>query len=520
MSQMNQSMLLLRGIFALLIGGAITWAVYRRDDPAFSDPDENDRRLYSPIVSPDFLFLLFGMLLVMIPFVGGNRLRNMTQALFLNILLASLIYYSVLVFLLPWLRKHFRAGVCALFWLLPQALYLLVNGFFRDTLARPLVVIRVSRVVRDASLIVWLGGAAAVLIILTVRHLRFRRSILKNAREIPDGTPVKAQWDEVMRSTGLKRIPKYRLMISSDTETPLSIGLFRPWIRVVLPKKDYTPEELQLIFRHEIGHLLRADNRTKLFLQVLTALGWFNPLIYKAVRCCSEDLELSCDELVMRRGTEEERKLYAELILKSSGRAEGITTCLSARAETLRYRLKGILQTEEKKKLVGGITAGLITAFLLFFGGGAAIACEEGTIGGAFFSEDIELVRTGFWSGGYDIRYYSLGNGKAVMERLETKKISRLTDLADLDANGEKMLTLFLRQGTEMKRVILTDRYLIVIPLKASKGYLPDSSILTDFYVEDRNSIHYVIDDPIDWEEIESLLDEQIDKGTLLEGTS
>ncbi len=106
------------------------------------------------------------------------------------------------------------------------------------------------------------------------------------------------------------------------------------------------------------------------------------------------------------------------------------------------------------------------------------------------------------------------------MERLETKKISRLTDLADLDANGEKMLTLFLRQGTEMKRVILTDRYLIVIPLKASKGYLPDSSILTDFYVEDRNSIHYVIDDPIDWEEIESLLDEQIDKGTLLEGTS
>ena len=506
MSQINQSMLLLRGFFALLTGGAITWAVYRRDDPTFSDPNENDRRLYSPIVSPDLLFLLFGMLLIMIPLVGGERLQNITQALFLNILLASLIYYSVLVFLLPRLRKHFRAGVCALFWLLPQALYLLVNGIFRSSLAGPLFVIRISRVIRDVCLFVWLGGAAAVLILLTVRHLRFRGSLLKNAREIPDGTPVKAKWDKVMRSTGLRRIPKYRLMISPDTETPLSVGLFRPWIRVVLPERDYTPEELRLIFRHEIGHLLRADNRTKLFLQVLTALGWFNPLIWLAARRCAEDLELSCDELVMRRGTEEERKLYAELILKSSGRAEGITTCLSARAETLRYRLKGILQTEGKKKLVGGVTAGLITALLLFFGGGAAIACEAGTIGGTVFSEDIELVRIGFWSGGYDLRYFSLENGKAVMERLGAKKISRLTDMTDLDADGEKMLTLFLRRGTEMKRVILTDRYLIFIPLKASKGYLPDSSVLTDFYVEDRNSIHYMIDDPIGWEEIESLL--------------
>lgn len=69
------------------------------------------------------------------------------------------------------------------------------------------------------------------------------------------------------------------------------------------------------------------------------ALCWFNPLMWIATRKASDDLELSCDEIVLENMDEGMRRQYAELLLDTAGQAGGFTICLSAAAETMRYRL-------------------------------------------------------------------------------------------------------------------------------------------------------------------------------------
>ena len=78
--------------------------------------------------------------------------------------------------------------------------------------------------------------------------------------------------------------------------------------RVVLPLRAYTPDELHLIFRHEMIHICRGDSVSKFFLTFCTALCWFNPLMWRAMRNSAEDMELSCDESVLQEADSATRR--------------------------------------------------------------------------------------------------------------------------------------------------------------------------------------------------------------------
>ena len=114
-------------------------------------------------------------------------------------------------------------------------------------------------------------------------------------------------------------------------------------------KKSYTEEEAELIFLHELHHIQRNDTHTKFFLKFCTALGWFLPFIWIAVKKAEADLELSCDEIVLKDADDHKRKKYAELLLTTAGGPIGFTTCLSASAQSLRYRMRATLEQKEKK---------------------------------------------------------------------------------------------------------------------------------------------------------------------------
>lgn len=157
--------------------------------------------------------------------------------------------------------------------------------------------------------------------------------------------------------------PKFRLVTSPQASTPITISLFSKSVRVVLPQRHYTPEELKLIFRHELVHIGREDAWNKFFVAFCIAMCWFNPLMWLAMGQSSEDLELSCDETVLSSLGEGERRQYADLILRTAGDGRGFTTCLSASATALRYRLKSIVKPG--KKISGALLVGV--AFILLF---------------------------------------------------------------------------------------------------------------------------------------------------------
>lgn len=208
-----------------------------------------------------------------------------------------------------------------------------------------------------------------------VSHLVFRKNLLRDAREITNEETLQI-WSEKLKAANMK-YTKYRLMVSENAKTPLSVGLYRRSICVVLPDKNYSSEELALIFQHEIIHIGREDHWSKFFLLFCTAICWFHPLMWIAMRKSADDLELSCDETVLLEADDEVRHQYAKLILNTAGDERGFTTCLSASASALRYRLKNIMKCSMKRS--GAVIVGILLFTLFMSYGYVALAYGETT---------------------------------------------------------------------------------------------------------------------------------------------
>lgn len=275
--------------------------------------------------------------------------------------------------LLPLLRRTLRARSCALLWLLPNYLYLTLQSPMQ--LSRPLWALSVPDRALRIFCMLWFAGAFAVLGWNLLSHLLFRRRILKASHPVTD-PEILSLWESEQKSAGFKKAG-YRLVVSPEVRTPLSIGFFRPSVRVVLPRQSYSSDDLSLIFRHELVHIGRQDCWNKFFLAFCTAVCWFNPLMWLAMRRSADDLELSCDEAVLRDAASETRQEYARLLLQTAGDERGFTTCLSASAKSLRYRLCNVVKPRSRSRGIGVMS--LIFFLLIISCGYVTIAYGSGT---------------------------------------------------------------------------------------------------------------------------------------------
>lgn len=312
----------------------------------------------SPLCLP-IIFLLNPILLL----ISAPNERGL--ALFfeeiVNFTLTTTVLYALLLALIPLLRRHFSARACATAWLLPSMLCGIMTVFSPlSYYSEPSVfTLDVPEVLSTALLLLWAIGFIAIFGRFLYSHLQLRRQLSLTAT--PEcGEDVLSIWKEEQEALHLKTpIP---LMRCADIRSPFSIGHTKKTRMCVLPMRAYSEHELRLIFRHELHHLRRRDTDSKLFFAFTAAFCWYNPLVWIAFRQAADDLELSCDEVVLADADDKERNCYANLILDTAAEARGFTTCLSARASSLRYRLHGIMQT---RKTSAG-TLMLMTLMFLF----------------------------------------------------------------------------------------------------------------------------------------------------------
>ncbi len=100
--------------------------------------------------------------------------------------------------------------------------------------------------------------------------------------------------------------------------SPFVLGLVRP--RIYLPS-TLGDHERHYILLHEKHHIRRGDHVVKLLAYLALCLHWFNPLVYLAFSLAGKDMEMSCDEAVIRRLGPDVRGDYAaSLLALSTGR--------------------------------------------------------------------------------------------------------------------------------------------------------------------------------------------------------
>lgn len=448
---------------------------------------------YTPVLNAAFFFYFFLLHAIAAGFSGSFGSADPWSELtsFLTDLLITVsLYYLLLMLALPLLRKLFNARTCASLWLLPVLLSVFFNHSFQFSFLhhRPVLVLDLPEQIYRPLLAVWLAGAVLVMGWHLFSHLRFRRFLLASATPVED-TETLELWQEVCQKAHMRKIPL--LSRSANTKTPLSIGLFSP--HVVLPDKHYAPDALELILRHELIHIMRQDSQNKFFLVFLKALGWFNPLMWIAMRKSADDLELSCDETVLLDADPQQRRQYAGLLLHTAGDQRGFTTCLSASATALRYRMRAV--TVPSRRLVGGLLAGVLVLLLFTASGYTAFSIRTGTGEELLFPDGVEQYRV---ETVMDCRFskpYPQPDSQAILDylgHLPLRQINRGYDFepkAYSYEEGSEQLRFSIRQGDETWDITLSS-----LGLYVSQG---------------RNQRSFLMDSNIDWAYLESLLGPQ-----------
>ena len=150
---------------------------------------------------------------------------------------------------------------------------------------------------------------------------------------------------------------KENIYYSKITQTPFTIGIWKP--KIILPL-GLREEEKEYILLHEQIHIQRKDHIIKLVSFVLLCIHWFNPLIWTAFFLSEKDMEMSCDEAVVRKLGNHVKKEYSMslLSLASGQRIFSGALVLFGEGDT-KERIKNVLNFKEPKKFAGIIAVSI-----------------------------------------------------------------------------------------------------------------------------------------------------------------
>ena len=131
------------------------------------------------------------------------------------------------------------------------------------------------------------------------------------------------------------------IYICDAVKSPFILGIIRP--RIYL-SSSLSEEEMAYIIAHESAHLKRKDHLWKPFGYLLLCIHWFNPLVWIAYILLCRDIELACDEKVIRELNQNESISYSEALLSCSVNRRTVMVCPLAFGEVgVKERVKNVL---------------------------------------------------------------------------------------------------------------------------------------------------------------------------------
>ena len=102
------------------------------------------------------------------------------------------------------------------------------------------------------------------------------------------------------------------MYVSDKITSPALYGVVRP--KIMIPR-DFPKELLLYVEEHENAHRRRCDNLTRLAAITITCIHWFNPLAWIMLKMYLHDVELACDEAVLRKIGNKNKKAYASALV-------------------------------------------------------------------------------------------------------------------------------------------------------------------------------------------------------------
>lgn len=124
-------------------------------------------------------------------------------------------------------------------------------------------------------------------------------------------------------------------------DTPFILGVFRP--QIYLPS-NMGEQDVRYVLAHEEAHIKRHDHWWKPIGFALLTVYWFNPILWIAYVLLCRDIELACDEKVIKEMGEDMKKSYSDALINCSVPRKAIAACPLAFGEVgVKERIKSVL---------------------------------------------------------------------------------------------------------------------------------------------------------------------------------
>ncbi len=213
-----------------------------------------------------------------------------------------------------------------------------VDSLINNSLPAPTVGASVNplQIYVEIGTYIWILGIIALLVYSIVSIFTLKRQ-LKNAQLI-----------------------EKNIFEAKNLKTPFVLGFIKP--KIYLPT-GLNLSERSYILLHEQTHIQRKDHITKVLAFLILSIHWFNPIVWIAFVLMSRDIELSCDERVLKEMNEDIKKPYANLLLSlATGRHLLNGSPLAFGEGNVKGRIKNVLNYRKAKFWVIVVSIIIVTA--------------------------------------------------------------------------------------------------------------------------------------------------------------
>ena len=212
---------------------------------------------------------------------------------------------------------------------------------------------------------------------------------------------------------------KENIWVCDHIDTPFILGVFRP--RIYLPSSMSETDE-EYVIAHEKAHLSRRDHWWKPIGFLLLTVYWFNPLLWVAYVLLCRDIEVACDQKVIRDMGIDIKKPYSEALINCSVPRKMISACPLAFGEVgIKSRIQSVLSYKKPAFwliLVAIATCAVVSVCFLTDPVSVSVTDLEDTRGEMLLSNDTQTVR--FVYGDY---YYETPFSEDIEKKLNAIKV-------------------------------------------------------------------------------------------------
>ena len=188
---------------------------------------------------------------------------------------------------------------------------------------------------------VWVSGIGVMLSYVTIKYLMMRRK-LRFATRVEGNV-----WE------------------CENVVSPFVMGFFAP--KIYLPY-GIPEEEKKFILLHEETHIRHFDTQIRMLVTLALCIHWWNPLVWLASHVIKIDMEMLCDESVLRHAGIEDKKRYSDILLSYAVKSGGIVPVLSFGESNTESRVKHIFRVRKPALIVSCvlIVAAVVSLVCIF----------------------------------------------------------------------------------------------------------------------------------------------------------